>query len=173
MTAAGTTNSAYTVSHVFGEIAWLLSQSEQHRDLLVSDLVSLVMPPILNRQFHIFRKGERPVGAALWAHLSEEVEARLERSLSEPKLELAADDWKSGGRLWLIALIAPFTDRQNREAELMLADLIVGPFTGTAFRMIHRDAASGKRTALHVGEDAGGEIIRKVKEGVQPGGSGQ
>ncbi|MXO65952.1 toxin-activating lysine-acyltransferase [Altericroceibacterium endophyticum] len=165
--ASTATTPAHTVSHVFGEITWLLSQSWQYHDLLVSDLMSLVMPAILNRQFHIFRKGDRPIGAALWAYLDEEAESKLERSLSEPKLELSPDDWKSGDRLWLITLIAPFTDPQNREAELMLADLIAGPFSGISFRMIHQDEANKKRAVLRVGAEAKRELVQKVAEGLE------
>ena len=151
-----------TVSHVFGEITWLLSQSAQHRELLVNDLIWLLMPPILNRQFHIFRKEEGPVGAALWALFSAETEAKVKQSISRPKFTLSQGDWRTGDRLWLIALTAPFSNPQNKEAELMVADLIAGPFAGKPFNMIHSDPSSGRRTVLNVDANAKRYLVEQV-----------
>lgn len=158
---------ARTVSHIFGEITWLLSESPQHRDLRISELASFVMPPILHRQYHIFRKGDRPVGAALWAYMDEAAETSLEQSLLQPALSLPYDAWKSGESLWLIALIAPFSDVKNREAELMLADLIAGPFAQTSFRMIHFDSLEGERAVLRIAPDAKQKLVDGVKAALE------
>ena len=53
-----------TVSHLLGEMTWLLSQSPLHRALQIGDLEWLVMPALINRQFYIFRDGPKPIGLA-------------------------------------------------------------------------------------------------------------
>ncbi|WBO24459.1 toxin-activating lysine-acyltransferase [Sphingomonas abietis] len=155
---------AHTVSHIFGEITWLLSQSWQHSDLLVTDLNWLVMPPILNQQFHIFRKAKRPVGAALWALFDSERQTKLEGKLKLPSFDLDPGDWKTGNDLWLIALIAPFANPENGEAEVMLADLIAGPFAQKPFRMIYTDPVTGQRSIIRVSENAKEELVYRMKK---------
>jgi hemolysin-activating ACP:hemolysin acyltransferase len=61
---------------------------------------------------------------AAWADLSEAVEARL----PEANPRLAPIEWKSGDRLWLINLFAPFGhtkagSRRSREDNLCGKDL--------------------------------------------------
>jgi len=93
----------HTVSHMFGEIVWLMSQSPKHKHYSLADLEWMVMPALLLRQYRLFHDEGRPVGAALWAFLSEEAEAKF----SEKPLRLRPDEWKSGDRCWVIELIAP------------------------------------------------------------------
>jgi cytolysin-activating lysine-acyltransferase len=152
-----------TVSHVFGEITWLLSESVQHRDLRIADLRWLVMPLILNRQFTVFRDGERPLGVALWAYLDEEREKKLIEGMSESSNELRLDNCNCGDRLWLIELVAPFSTNENRQAELMVADLIAGPFAGRSFTMIHTDPASDHKNLIKVDADARDRLIENTK----------
>jgi cytolysin-activating lysine-acyltransferase len=47
---------------------------------------------------------DRAVAFAAWAALSAEAETRLQK----PNPRLAPVDWKSGDRLWLVNLFAPF-----------------------------------------------------------------
>lgn len=62
------------------------------------------MPAILHQQFKIFTTSKRPIGAILWARADPNITARLE---SDPN-SITADEWRSGPRLVLIHLIAPF-----------------------------------------------------------------
>lgn len=151
-----------TVSHIFGEITWLLSESAQHGGLRVADLRWLVMPLILNRQFLIFRDRERPIGVALWAYLNETQERMLIEGISEPSVELRLNDCNCGDRLWLIELVAPFSTVENRQAELMVADLIVGPFAGRSFTMIHTDTLSGRKNIIEVDAGARKRLIENT-----------
>lgn len=153
----------HTVSHVFGEITWLLSQSEAHRNIPVGDLGWLVMPPILKRQYHLFRTGMRPVGVALWAEFDTATEEKVLGMISGDAIRLEDADWSSGNRLWLIELLAPFTTSENRQAELMVADLVAGPFAGRSFVMLPTDADSGKRTPISVGPHALEDLIKSTK----------
>jgi cytolysin-activating lysine-acyltransferase len=93
-----------SVSTVFGEITWLMSQSPVYKQFTVGDLEWLVMPPILLKQFRMFYHEDKPVGVVLYAFLSEEVEKRIEAGA--PTMRMS--DWTSGDRAWIIEAIAPF-----------------------------------------------------------------
>lgn len=149
-----------TVSHLLGEMTWLLSQSPLHRALAIGDLDWLVMPALLHQQFYLFRDGERPVGLALWAKCSPEAAEKLDRGMIEPENRLSLEEWNGGDQIWLVDLIAPFANVENRHREVMIADLISKPLAGKAFSFHQTDPATGKRTVQTVGADAG----EKLKE---------
>jgi cytolysin-activating lysine-acyltransferase len=152
-----------TVSHILGEMAWLLTQSPLHRALQIGDLEWLCMPALIKLQFYLFRDGERPVGLALWAKCGPEAEAKLERGMIEPENRLSLEEWDSGERVWLVDLIAPFANEENRQREIMIADLISGPLKGTEFRFHRTDPATGERTVQVVAADAG----ERLKDAVE------
>lgn len=57
-----------TVASVLGEITWLMSQSPAHRQMFISDLEWLIMPPLLLGQFRLFHAPVPGAGAvATWA----------------------------------------------------------------------------------------------------------
>lgn len=151
-----------TVSHLLGEMSWLLTQSPLHKALPIEALEWLVMPALIHRQFYIFRDGERPVGLALWAKCDTAAEAKLEGGMIEPENRLTLEEWTGGERIWLVDLIAPFANAENKQREIMFADLISGPLAGQAFKFHQTDPASGKRTVRTVAADAG----EKLKEAI-------
>ena len=160
-----------TVAEALGQIVWLLSQSPVHRELKIKDLEWSFMPAILYEQFRVFRFGplptpdggtldpaafaklglsqegleQMPLGVAIWAKLSVEAEARLEKGE-----KLKAEDWRSGDRVWLVELISPFASAENKLSEAMLLDLMQGPFKATAFNLHRTDPKSGRRDKVHV-----------------------
>lgn len=154
---------APTVSHVLGEMAWLLTQSPLHKALAIGDLEWLVMPPLILRQFYIFRDGDRPVGLALWAKCTPAAEAKLDRGMLEPENRLTLEEWNGGASIWLVDLIAPFANQENRQREIMIADLVSGPLAGQSFKFHVTDPATGKRTVQTVGADAG----QRLKEAIE------
>jgi cytolysin-activating lysine-acyltransferase len=160
---------APTVSHVLGEMAWLLTQSPLHRGLEISALEWLAMPALIHRQFYIFRDGEKPVGLALWAKCGAAAEAKLERGMIEPENRLTLEEWASGDSLWLVDLIAPFADETNRHREIMIADLISGPLAGKEFRFHQTDPATGRRVVQTVAADAGEKLRAAVEAAAAPG----
>lgn len=131
---------APTVSDIFGQIVWLMTQSQGHRSFFISDLEWMVMPPVLQKQFRLFPGKNQPIGCALWATLSEEAEKRLE----EGATRLAPQDWKSGDRLWLVELLAPFGHKEE-----MLEDLKRTVFAGKRFKM-HAFTPEGQRTVVTI-----------------------
>jgi len=147
-----------TISHLLGEMTWLLSQSPLHRALQIADLEWLVMPALINRQFYLFREGDKPIGLALWAKCSPEVVHKLEAGLTEPGNQLSLEDWQSGEDVWLVDLVAPFATADNRHREFMFADLITGPLANTAFSFHQVDPQTGKRLAQRVEADAGAKL---------------
>lgn len=152
-----------TISHLLGEMAWLLTQSPLHKALQIGDLEWLVMPALIHRQFYIFRDGDRPVGLALWARCGPEAEAKLDRGMIEPENRLTPDEWVSGETIWLVDLVAPFADGANKQREIMMADLISGPLKGQDFKFHQTDPQTGRRTARSVDADAG----EKLREAVE------
>ena len=115
-----------TVSHILGEITWLISQSPLHKNLFVCDLEWFVMPAILLEQFRLYPgPNGQPAGLIIWASVSDEVQARLENN--QPRL--APQDWQSGSNLWLIEMIAPFGGQEE-----MLSEAAATIFHGRPFK---------------------------------------
>jgi cytolysin-activating lysine-acyltransferase len=149
--AAGKAGAKPTVSHILGELTWLLSQSPAHKHFAIGDLEWLVMPAILLEQFRVFHGPKHPLGFALWAEFSEEAEKRfLEQIDAGRGARLMPQDWKSGDRLWLIELVAPFATPENKLQEAMLADLVENVFKGRKFKLHVIDPAAGKREMKEV-----------------------
>jgi cytolysin-activating lysine-acyltransferase len=157
-----------TVAEALGQVVWLLSQSPIHKELQIKALEWSFMPAILHEQFRVFRFGklpglekadaaklgarltaeaveQMPLGVAIWAKLSEAAEKKLEKGE-----HLTLEEWKSGDRVWLVEMISPFSNAQNKLAEVMLMDLIQGPFRQTAFNLHRTDPATGRRDKIHV-----------------------
>jgi hemolysin-activating ACP:hemolysin acyltransferase len=93
-----------TLASAFAEVMWLLSQSARHKALPVSELQSFVMAPLQLGQCRLFHVDGKPAGAALWAFVGEAADQRLRSGA----MRLEAQEWRSGDRLWLVDLIAPF-----------------------------------------------------------------
>ena len=161
---AATKSGSITVSHLFGEITWLLSQSPLHRHFTLADLEWLVMPPLLHRQFHIFYDDGKPVGLATWARCNEGATAKLRNGVLDPDHRLTLDEWASGDDVWLVDLVAPFGTAENRHNEIMLADLICGPLAGQAFTFHETDAVTGRRSERIMSADAGERLRESIMQ---------
>lgn len=157
------TEQAPTVSHLLGEMTWLLTQSPLHRHFQLNDLEWLVMPALIHQQFYMFRDGDQPVGLALWAKCKAAAVKKLEGGMIEPENRLALDEWNNGDQIWLVDLIAPFTNAENKHREIMMADLMSGPLAGQAFNFHQTDPNTGKRSVQTVAADAG-EKLKAVIE---------
>lgn len=164
---SSTASKPVTFSHLLGEMTWLLTQSPLHRGFALGDLEWLVMPALVHQQFYIFRDGEKPVGLALWAKCSADAEAKLERGMVAPENRLSLEDWSSGDRIWLVDLIAPFANAENRQLELMMADMIAGPLKGQAFKLHRTDPATGERVVVPVEADAGDKLKAAIEQAVE------
>ncbi len=159
----------HNMAEALGQIVWLLSQSPIYGEMKIKDLEWSFMPPLLHAQFRMFSFGplpgmdeqtlrtlaplgftqeglERmPLGVALWALLSEEAEARMDRGE-----RLKMEDWRSGNRLWLVELISPFSTPENKLIDAMMLDLMQGPFRDRPFSLHRTDPATGRRDRINV-----------------------
>jgi cytolysin-activating lysine-acyltransferase len=129
---------------VLGQVVWLMMNMPQYRHVFLADLEWMTLPPILLNQYRLFRVGDRVVVFAAWAYLSEAVEARLQGL--NPRL--APSEWKSGDRLWLVDLHAPFGHQEAALKELREATL-----KGKAFRM-HRWTPQGRQIVEFAAEES-------------------
>jgi cytolysin-activating lysine-acyltransferase len=154
---------APTVSHMLGEMTWLLSQSPIHRVFSIGDLEWLIMPALLHQQFYVFRDGDQPIGLALWAKCQPAAVKKLDRGMIEPENRLSLEEWANGTEIWLTDLIAPFANSENQHREIMMADLISGPLTGKAFNFHQTDPTTGQRSVKHVDANAS-EKLKAVIE---------
>lgn len=155
-----------TVSHLLGEMTWLLTQSPLHKAFAIGDLEWLVMPALIHQQFYVFRDGDQPVGLALWARCSSSAVAKLQAGMVEPENRLTLEEWSGGDEVWLVDLVAPFANAENRQREIMLADLISKPLAGQEFRFHRTDPASGRREVQVVPADAGQRLKAAVADAV-------
>jgi cytolysin-activating lysine-acyltransferase len=165
----GQSGGAVTISHLLGEMTWLLTQSPLHRALAIGDIEWLVMPALIHQQFYLFRDGERPVGLALWAKCGPEAEAKLDRGMVEPENRLTLEEWTGGDTIWLVDLIAPFATPENKQREIMFADLISGPLAGKPFKFHQTDPATGERKVSSVDADAGARLKEAIEAAVAQG----
>lgn len=96
----------------FGEMVGVLMTSSIHRHYSLSDLEWLLVPAFMNNQFTMAEARTKesdipkPVGLALWATVSSEVDEKLSANLDKP-LRMRPDEWSSGEILWLIDVIGP------------------------------------------------------------------
>lgn len=155
---------APTISHLLGEMTWLLTQSPLHRALSIGDLEWLVMPALIHQQFYLFRDGDQPVGLAMWARCTPEAAAKLDRGMIEPENRLTLEEWTAGDQTWLVDLVAPFANLENKQREIMIADLISKPLKGVEFHFHQTDPATGKRVVQTVAADAGEKLLEAIKE---------
>jgi len=158
-----TQQQASTVSHLLGEMTWLLTQSPIHKAMQIGDLEWLCMPALINQQFYLFRNDDQPIGLALWAKCDEATEKKLEGGMIEVENRLTLDEWTSGPNIWLVDLIAPFATHQNRQREIMIADLISGPLAGQQFNFHQTDPGTGKRTVQTIAADAGEKLKAAIE----------
>ena len=152
-----------TVSHMLGEMTWLLTQSPLHKALAIGDLEWLVMPALIHQQFYLFRDGQQPVGLAMWAKCMPSAVAKLEGGMIEPENRLTLEEWANGDQIWLVDLIAPFATPENKQREIMIADLISGPLKGQEFHFHQTDPKTGKRTVQTVEADASDRLKAAVE----------
>ena len=82
-----------TVSHMLGEVTWLLSQSPAHKHFAIGDLEWLVMPAILLERFRVFHGDQ----ASAWLSRSGRAFPRKrKRALPAPLRRAAAQGCRSG-----------------------------------------------------------------------------
>lgn len=117
-------------------------RSASHKHYSLSDLEWLLVPPLLLNQFTLLSGKPKdgpdvavPLGLALWAKVSEEVDKKLAANLTQP-LRLRPDEWASGDIRWLIDVVGP-----PEAAKLMVAQLRQTALKSKAVKLRVRDTA--------------------------------
>jgi cytolysin-activating lysine-acyltransferase len=101
----------------FASVVAVLMQDPNFRQLRLADLEWLVLPPIVAGQCRLGNQPRpvakdasttgnvrlRPVAVALWASVSDQVDARLAMTLDKPVV-LSAAEWTGGKNLWVMAI---------------------------------------------------------------------
>lgn len=88
---------------LLGEMVWLYSLSDLHKNWSIASIHQWLLPAILHKQFRIYHENGKPIGLVTWAWMSKEVEEAYVMNTKS----LQPKDWKSGDRLWGIDWIAP------------------------------------------------------------------
>ena len=140
----------------FGEIVGVLMRSPHYKHYSLTDLEWLVIPPLLANQFTLAEARTKeggipaPVGVALWASVSEEVDEKLSTDLDRP-VRLRPDEWNSGDIPWLIdAVGAP------EAVKAMVARLGEAVFKGKPYKLraVGQDGKATVRTVTPKPNDA-------------------
>lgn len=99
-----------------GHVCWLYSQAKTHKYFNFADIEPRILPPLLLKQCKLYIQGNMgslPMGFVSWARLSEEAELKYIHTQ-----KLRPEDWKSGDRVWVIDMLAPFGNQENIFKEL-------------------------------------------------------
>jgi cytolysin-activating lysine-acyltransferase len=140
------------VESAIGIALMLATKSKNHQFLFASDFEWLILPAISLKQYKVFRsKKSEPIAFVTWAKVSEDVEKRLLNG----HIKLAPKDWKSGDKLVLIDVIAPFGGSKE-----ILKQLHDSEFKETTAHFLQRDA-DGKALVLKKLEDVLAEKTQK------------
>lgn len=104
------------VRESFGQVVMAMMVLPRYRSQTVADLQHLVLEPLIRDRIAIAYPGGSQdnaladiAGMAIWASVSEAVDARIREQVREGifPLRLKAEDWTSGEINWLIDVIAP------------------------------------------------------------------
>jgi len=143
---------------MLGEMVWVCSQSPIYKNLKIADIEWLLMPPMLLEQYRVFHNDATPVGFALWAHLSEDVEKRMNESMEKGEpVRLTPQEWKSGERLWLIEMVIPAANETNKLTQILMADLVQNVFKSQPFKFHQLHIEDGKRKNVIITSPATGD----------------
>jgi hemolysin-activating ACP:hemolysin acyltransferase len=91
-----------------GDLVAVFMRSKRYRNQPLQDVERMLVPALRTGQFSMAKAKNRvagaPVGAVLWASVSDEVDRRLTQSVAEP-IKLAPQEWRSGPHVWLVEAV--------------------------------------------------------------------
>ena len=97
-----------------GEVVLAMLNLPRYRNQTLADVMHLVVEPMTRDRIAIARSGgegkmEETAGIAIWASVSEEVDAKIREQIQARvfPVRLKAEDWNSGETHWLLDVIAP------------------------------------------------------------------
>lgn len=144
-----------------GQVVLALVNLPRYKSQTIGDLQHLVLEPLLRDRLAIATArpkeageaqsnvGENLAGIAIWASVSEEVDAKIREQVRGGvfPIRLQSDDWVSGEKLWLLDVIAP-----NRK----LATAVLANFS---------QVAKDRPVSIHpiVARSVDPEVLEKMK----------
>lgn len=132
----------------FGEIVSLLMRTPNYKHYTLADMEWMVVPPLLLNQVVVAEANMKeqgisvPVGMAVWASVSDEVDAKLSGQLDRA-VRLRPDEWRSGEHLWLIDVVGP-----PQVVKGLMDQLSENVFGGKAYKVRFKE--SGEKTSIRV-----------------------
>lgn len=97
-----------------GEVVLAMNNLPRYRHQAIADIQHLVLHPLMHDRIAIAKSKteneiEATAGIAIWASVSDEVDARLREQIKGGvfPVRLQAQDWVSGETIWLLDVIAP------------------------------------------------------------------
>ncbi|MBZ9648145.1 toxin-activating lysine-acyltransferase [Sphingobium sp. 3R8] len=153
-----------TVSHMLGEVVWLMSQSPEYSDRALTSIVGHVLPPIVANQVIIFRDGSNVIGAVIWARVSDDVDRQITTPTEGQKKLLTIKEWSSGQIHWIMDMVFPFASDENNQINLAFADLVTGRFKSTPLKMIKTDRSNDVAEVVCLTESFGDDLVEALKK---------
>ena len=149
----------------FSQAVAVLMRSPDYRNLPISALEKVLLPPLILNQCRVALGGAQqqglylPVALAAWAKVSPAVDARLAANLDKPFL-LQAAEWSSGDLVWLVTVAGEPTNLPD-----FLKQLYVREFMGKPVKM-RVLGAGGKSEIKFLGRPKHPYRLRLPKEHV-------
>ena len=84
-------------------VFYIMSQCTKFKDMRLSGIQRIILPPMRLGQYKIYSDKEVPIGYASWALLSDE----LSEGYKNNTYKIKAQDWNSGDNLWLVNVLCP------------------------------------------------------------------
>jgi len=97
-----------------GEVVLAMLNLPRYRNQTLADVMHLIVDPMTRDRIAIAKAGgenkvEETAGIAIWASVSDEVDARIREQIQARvfPIRLKSEDWTSGETTWLLDVIAP------------------------------------------------------------------
>lgn len=91
---------------LLGPALWLFARDPMRRFTFIADLDWRLLPPLVLDQCKLYSREGIPWAFVTWARVTDAIDQRL-RSAAPV---VAPHEWRSGDKLWLIDVVAPFGD---------------------------------------------------------------
>ena len=109
-----------SVYQLYGEVAWLWSNSELHLNWSIRTQATLIIPPIkLNQFIMLYDENKNPIAYSSWAFFDETAEANY---ILHPG-QIQPNSWNNGDRLWFIDFVSPFSKLYTLKLRRQLSSL--------------------------------------------------
>jgi len=85
------------------KVFFIMSLCSRFKDMRLSDIQRLIIPPLKLEQYKIYSDREVPICFISWALLSD----KISEDYKQNKYNLQANDWNSGNNFWIINMLCP------------------------------------------------------------------